>query len=234
MNGGGPEARDASRRGDVSAGVIFDIDGTLLDSMPVWMNAGAEYLKRRGFVPEPGLGEKLFPMTMTEGARYLKDEYGLPFSAGEIAGQITRQIMGAYERDVRLKPGAKELLEGLAAGGVPFAAATSTDRLPVEKALGRLGVLGLFAAVLTSAETGVGKDKPDIYFAAASVLGVPPSAVWVFEDALYAARTARRAGFKLAAVYDESGGKDWRELSSMADYLVADARGFRDFLWLLH
>lgn len=217
----------------MNAGIIFDVDGTLLDSMPVWMDAGSRYLGKQGISPEPDLAGKLLPLTMTETAVYLKNTYRLPSSPEEIMRQINSMIMDSYENSIRLKDGVRDLLSGLAEYHVPFAAATMTDRGAVEAAFRRLGILDLFKGIFTATETGCGKDRPDIYLAAAAATGTAVCDTWVFEDALFAAETAKRAGFKLAAVFDESSRAEWPALSAIADYRVTAASDYRSFLCLL-
>ena len=115
--------------------VIFDADGTLLDSMPVWMTAGIRYLKTLGLIPEPDLPQKLLPLTMFETASYLKNTYHLLYCEDMIVRQINELIMDSYENTVPLKDGVLDLLEGLTQLSIPLTVATATDRPAIEAAI---------------------------------------------------------------------------------------------------
>ena len=122
-------------------GAIFDLDGVLLDSMGIWKDLGARYLRSLHIQPEPGLNEILFAMSMEQGAAYLKEHYPLPQSEAEIGEGIARMLEDYYFYEVPAKPGAAALLNFLAERGIPMAAATSSPRTHVTRALERLGLL---------------------------------------------------------------------------------------------
>ena len=115
-------------------GVVFDVDGTLLDSMPIWLNAGALYLQGFGIKAEAGLGQKLFTLTMAEGAAYLRRIYGLNLEEPQIIDGINGIVYDFYLLQAPLKPQVKCLLDGLRARGIPMVIATSTDRHLIEAA----------------------------------------------------------------------------------------------------
>ena len=179
------------------------MDGTLIDSMRVWDTLAVEYLRRRGISPGDGLVGILSRMTMDEAVAYLKHEYRLTESTEEVLAGIEETVDTLYE-SVELKEGILPLLLTLRRAGVRMAVATLTDRSRVERVLGRLGILGLFDAVLTCADVGEGKTSPRIYEAALAHLGTEKTATPVFEDAFYALRTAHAAGFPTVAVYDDT------------------------------
>lgn len=116
-------------------GTIFDLDGVLLDSMGIWEDLGARYLRRLHIPPEPGLNEVLFPMSMEQGAVYLKAHYPLQQSEAEICGGIAQMLKDYYVQEVPAKPGAAALLAFLAERGISMAAATSSPRAHVTAAL---------------------------------------------------------------------------------------------------
>lgn len=204
-------------------GAIFDLDGTLLDSMPVWKDAGNVFLARLGKQGEEGLDRKLFPLSVLEGAKYLKEHYALALTPQEIVDGLDDTIAEAYRTSIPLKEGARELIKALSRRGIPLAVATATDRPLVETALVRLGVAGYFTALFTCGEVGKGKgESAAVYEAAAASIGVPSAHCWVFEDALHAARTAKNAGFRVVGVYDEASGREWQELSALADVALRD------------
>ena len=178
-------------------GAIFDMDGTLLDSMPYWDHAGEVYLKNIGIKAAPNLGKILFPMTMEEGAEYLQEAYDLPLTVKEITA-------GTNQNQIPLKPGVIELLKSLKARGIKLAVATVTIRPLAEAALERCGVLELFDTLVTADDVGCGKDCPDIFHKASEIIGTKPSETLVFEDSVHALQTAKEAGFVPVGVYDDS------------------------------
>ena len=203
-------------------GAIFDLDGVLLDSMGIWEDLGARYLRRLHITPESGLNEVLFPMSMEQGAAYLKAHYPLQQSEAEICGGIARMLKDYYAQEVPAKPGAAALLAFLAERGVFMAAATSSPRAHVTAALDRLGLLPYLKAVFTTGEVGVSKHEPVIYHLAAERLGTAPEETLVFEDSLYALKTARAAGYCTVGVFDAHGEEDQAGLKAAAEvYLTA-------------
>ena len=203
-------------------GAIFDLDGVLLDSMGIWEDLGARYLRQLHITPEPGLNEVLFPMSMEQGAAYLKAHYPLQQSEAEICGGIAQMLKDYYAQEVPAKPGAAALLAFLVERGVSMAAATSSPREHVTAALDRLGLLPYLKAVFTTGEVGVSKHEPAIYHLAAERLGTAPEETLVFEDSLYALKTARAAGYCTVGVFDAHGEEDQAGLKAAAEvYLTA-------------
>lgn len=210
-------------------GVIFDVDGVLLNSMPVWENLGEIYLEHLGIEAEKGLGETLFAMSLEEGADYLIENYGLKQTPGEIIAGLNREVQDFYGRKVPLKEGVRGYLQEFRDRKIPMAIATSGDRANAEAALKRLKVLSYFRAVFTCSEIGSSKSHPDIYYAAALQLDTDPSDTWVFEDALHAIRTAKKAGFRTAGVYDRASGRDFAQIRDTADIYLPEFKDFDSF-----
>ena len=207
-------------------GAIFDLDGVLLDSMGIWEDLGARYLRRLHITPEPGLNEVLFPMSMEQGAAYLKAHYPLQQSEAEICGGIAQMLKDYYAQEVPAKPGAAALLEFLAERGISMAAATSSPRAHVTAALDRLGLLPYLKAVFTTGEVGVSKHEPVIYHLAAEALGTAPAETLVFEDSLYALKTAKTAGFRTVGVLDAHGETDQAGLNRTAEVYLTSLTEF--------
>ena len=206
-------------------GAIFDADGTLLDSMSIWRDAGARYLKTLGFTAEEGLGDILYPMTLEEGSAYLKDRYALPQTEREIRAGVVGVISGFYRHEVRGKPGVKEFLAALSEKGVLMTIATTGDRELLEAALERIGILPYFKKIFTCSELKTTKKSPYIYKAAAEYMKTPVKSTVVFEDALHAVKSAREAGFNVVAVSDTESAIYRDEITKIAD-LYMD--GFSD------
>lgn len=207
-------------------GTIFDVDGTLLDTMPVWTNAGVRYLESLGIDAEPRLSEKLFKMTADMAAAYMKEKYSLLQSEEEICKGILAMVENYYFYEADFKPGAKELLENLKAAGIPMAIATSTNKYCIVAAFDRLGYTGYFDMILTCPELGTHKSEPDIFYAALDAMGTEPAETWVFEDGLYAIKTAKAEGFKTVGIFDEASKAEQRELKALSDIYVESLEDF--------
>lgn len=178
-------------------GVIFDADGTLVDSHAVWEGAGVRYVAGRGIQPDASLNEALAPLTMEEGSVYLKERYALPESPEEIKQDFLRSISAFYLKEVCLLPGVEALLRMLQRERVPMVIATAGDRALLEAVLARMGVLDLFCGVLTCSDLHTSKREPAIYLSAAALLGTAPAETVVFEDDPAALKTAASAGFQV-------------------------------------
>lgn len=213
------------------AGAIFDVDGTLLDSMSVWDTLGEDYLRGIGYAPKENLKETFRTMSLFQAARYYQSEYGVTLSVGEIMDGVNGLLEDFYRRKASLKPGAGEFVRELSRRGVRLCVATATERFLVDAALERHGISDCFEDVLTCTAVGSGKDQPVIYRQALERVGGDRSNVVVFEDALHAAQTAKRDGFLVAAVCD-SHEKRQGELKALADIYMTDFSDF-DLFWKL-
>lgn len=207
-------------------GVIFDIDGVLLDSLGIWDDLGARYLMSIGVKPEDGLNEKLFSMSMEQGSSYLNEHYHLNKNDVEVHMGISQMIEDFYFDEVLPKPGAKELLEFFKAKGIKMTAATSSPRIHVEKALERNGMLCFIDKLFTNTEVGASKHEPKIYNQAAAFLGTKPDETLVFEDSLYALKTAKDAGYVTVGVYDIKGEIDQEGVKNTGDHYVKELDEF--------
>ena len=202
-------------------GAIFDVDGTLLDSMYVWNQAGEKYLKRHGITPRPGVNEEFKNQSLRQAADYLQTVWGLSGTAEEIMSDINKMIEEDYFYRVNMKEGAAEFLEQLKMRGVSLCLATATDRHLVEAALRRNRIADYFPQIFTCTEVGHGKDEPDIFKRALRSLGTSIEETVIFEDALYAVKTAKNAGFTVAAMYDSSE-KEQQAMRELADFYFKD------------
>ena len=202
-------------------GAIFDLDGTLLDSMFIWDTIGEEYLRSLGKEPHEDLKESFMTLTLEEAAEYYREHYGVTLSVKEIVDGVNAMVEQTYRTKVTLKPGISEYLAWLKEIGVRMCVATVTDRYLVEETLERLGVRHYFSEIFTCAEVGFGKDKPVIYQKALEHLGTEKSYTYVFEDMLFALNTAKTDGFPTVGIYDRHEAHQ-DELKGLADYYVLD------------
>ena len=203
-------------------GVIFDIDGVLLDSLRIWMDLGARYLVSIGLQPEQGLGDILFSMSMEQGAEYLKDHYPIDKSAEDILKVLSGMLRDFYYYEVGIKPGAENLLRSLRDAGICITAATSSPREYVEKALDRNGLHGYISCIFTNSEIGKSKHFPDIFNAAAAHMKTSPEETMVIEDSLYAVKTAAAAGYHTIGIADPNGEPDQEGLRRAADLYISE------------
>jgi len=202
-------------------GAIFDLDGTLLDSMLVWESIGSLYLTSLGIVPEEGLDAQIRYMSMFQAAGYLRERFAIRESVGDIINGVSGMMAHYYANVVPAKPDVDMLLEKLRSRGVKMCVATATDRYLAESALSRTGLDKYFCCILTCSEAGSGKDCPDIYEKALQRLQTGRDETLVFEDALHAIKTAKKAGFPVAAVYDKSSRDEQAQARELCDLYIA-------------
>lgn len=202
---------------------IFDFDGTLFDSMPIWDDVPALFLKLHGKEPKPTTREDVRPLSIYQSACFMKAEFALDISVEEIMGQMADVVRDFYLKKVLPKPFAEDLLKRFISENVGICVATASGRLLIEGALKRCGLDQYFDAIFTCDEIGHGKDEPVIYRLAMEHFGASRDDTIVFEDALHAAKTAKADGFIVAGVYDESE-KSKEELIELADYYFDDLK----------
>lgn len=210
-------------------GIIFDIDGTILDSMEMWKNLDLEFLKSMNVTPDPDYTETVNKLTLEEGVTYTKNRYQLPLSEEEIMEIVRRMAMEFYYNRVELKSSAKEFLEELLRRKIPMSVATSSQKDFILHGLRRNGADHYFKEIFSGSDLGVNKYVPDLFLMAAESIGAAPENSWVFEDSYHAMKTAQRAGFKVAMVYDKSNEKFLEETIREADLYLGDLTDFERF-----
>ena len=183
---------------------IFDVDGTILDSMEVWNTLASHYVQSLGMVPEKNLDEIVSDMSLEQSATYLKNHYKINKQEERIISEVLNFISDFYEYEVNLMPGFKEFISHYDSINV---IGTSCDEELVKIALNRLAVLNYFEDIITCSKVNKSKNDPDFYLACAQVLKQRPEDIVVFEDADYCIDVARKVGFKVIKI------KDWRDLN---------------------
>lgn len=200
-------------------GAIFDLDGTLTDSMYIWNEAPKALVRRFGGTPPEHLAEDIKTMGRREAAQYLVRHFSLPCTPEQMMAEINDLVTGAYREEVPMKAGADALLARLSSLDIPCGIATASESYQARDAMVRLGLWRHFLFAFSALQYG-SKNRPDLYLAAARSLGSPPDRTLVFEDALHAARTAKEAGFLVAGVYDSSAEEDQEALKALCDWYL--------------
>lgn len=204
---------------DIEA-VIFDLDGTLVDSMWMWESIDIEYLAGFGIEFPGDLQKCIEGMSFSETAVYFKKRFNLPDSLDQIKSDWNRMAWDKYLHEVPLKEGVRELLELLKARNIPAGIATSNSRELVELVINKHNINEYFCSIRTSCEVEKGKPSPDIYLLVASDLGVEPDKCLVFEDIAQGIMAGKNANMKVCAVYDEYSKHDEQNKINLSDYYV--------------
>lgn len=203
-------------------GIIFDLDGTIVDSMGVWQAVDEEYLRRRGLSLPEGLNKELESMEFTETARYFQRRFSLPDTVEEIIAEWMDMVLDQYQNRVPMKPGLKDFLKYVREKGIRLGIASSNHADLVRAALEGHKIGGFFAAIVTCSEVAHPKPEPDVYLEAARRIQVPAEKCLVFEDIPVGIRAGQSAGMKTCAVRDDYSQEKDGEKRMLADYYIED------------
>lgn len=200
--------------------VIFDLDGTLVDSMWMWKEIDVEYLNKFGIEVPSDLQQAVEGMSFSETAQYFKERFNLPDPIDVIKAEWNQMAWDKYGNEVPLKKGVIEFLEELRSRGIKTGIATSNSKELVNHVLKSLNITEYFDSVRTSCEAKKGKPAPDIYLLVADDLQVDPKYCLVFEDLALGVMAGKSAGMSVCAVFDPYSEDDKDRKRELADYYI--------------
>ena len=189
---------------EVFDAAIFDMDGTIMDSLGIWERIDYDFLeKKRGIKVPHDYVHNIAAMSFLEIAKYTKNRFNLPDTPEELMQEWTDMAIYEYSHNVLLKPFAKAFIEHLKSKRKKIVLCTSSPEYFFKPALKNNGIYDLFDAFANTCEAGVGKNSPNVYLLAAQKAGVAPEKCIAFEDVISAAKSAKKAGMTVCGVYDE-------------------------------
>lgn len=210
---------DNNRRNIPFTAAIFDYDGTILDSMPMWNHIPSRFVRSLGAEPEPDLDSIIKHMSLEESSQRFR-EYGASGTVDEIVNQIMDLVFDSYQKELQPKPGVIEVLSDLKKHGIRMCIATQTPSRMIREANHRLGLDDYFEDVFSCSEWNTHKTEPFIYETAAKHFNTSPNEILVFEDVLYAVKTASEAGFPVIGIYDDSSRDDREQIILNSRYYL--------------
>ncbi|MBE6070487.1 MAG: HAD family phosphatase [Clostridium butyricum] len=201
-------------------GVIFDLDGTLVNSMWIWSRIDDEYLNMKGHSTPKDLNAEINHLSFTQTAQYFKDRFNISDSIEEILYTWNTMALNHYKNDVKLKCGVKEFLDKLKSHNISISLATSNSQELLHACLKSNGIYEYFDTITTTDEVSRGKNFPDVYLLSASKMGISPDNCAVFEDILPAIKGAKAANMKVFAVKDDACVNTKAQLIEYADMYI--------------
>ncbi len=208
--------------------VIFDVDGTLVDSLDAWADSDRVFLEEYGVTYSRDISEKLKTMHFVSAAEYLKNEFDLPLTLDEVCERINGIIGYKYSHEIPAKEGVTEFIRECSRRGLPMCAATSNLKGLALAVLGNCGLMKDMQFVLTSDEIGSSKDDPEIFMECARRLDAAPQDTAVFEDSFHAAQAAASAGFYTVGVYDRHYAAEFEKLKEICTDTVMSMKEYCD------
>lgn len=209
--------------------VIFDLDGSLVDSMWIWREIDIEYMNRHGYATTreelDAFQAEIEGMSFRETAEWVSSHYNIPRTCEEMMDDWNDMAWDKYEKDVPLKNGVRDFIEGCHKKGIKLGIASSNSRELVENVLNVHGIIHYFECIKTGSDGLPGKPSPAIYLAAAEALQIPPSECLVFEDIVNGIQAGKNAGMTVCAIEDAYSAHQREEKKKLADYYIEDYYG---------
>lgn len=201
-------------------GVLFDLDGTIVDSMWIWEDIDRQILKQYGQDLPSDFQKKIEGMSFTETMTYMVERFNLPMTAHELRVVVQEMAYDYYRHKIPMKAGAMAFIKHIHALGIPMGIGTSNDRHLLEAVLEQHELHKYFASIRTSCEVAQGKPSPDIYLLVADELAVSSADCVVFEDTHAGVLAAKRAGMNCIAIYDDLSAEFTEEIKKDANLYI--------------
>lgn len=198
---------------------VFDFDGTLMDSMPDWCRKMLYQLDEAGVAYPDDIIRRITPMGDVKSAQYFQ-ELGLQKSMEDILAGMRAYALDAYSNRILPKAGVRTYLQHLRTQGVPMCVLTASPREMITPCLARNEMTDYFVFTRSCDEMGLSKAQTQIYQATAELLGCAAAECLFFDDNIVALRTAKEAGMRTVAVYDDTSRDDWAAIVQLADYAI--------------
>ena len=205
---------------DTPLGIIFDCDGTLVDSMGVWRALEESLTNQGGFTLSKADTDIITPLSIPETAAYIHEHFGLGATAAAVETMINEFMLDYYSHRACPRPGALAFVQGLHEQGVPMAVASSTPSELLIEAMKSCGFAPYMKAIVSVEDVGSSKRSPEVYDAARASLGTTRAQTWGFEDATYALVTLSQAGYHTVGIYDDDKAGTWEDLVATADVAI--------------
>lgn len=200
-------------------GAIFDFDGTVFDSMHIWKGVKFQFFDRIGLVFSEEQREEFKNLFLLEAIELAKKRFDLKMTDKELFNEFFTMIKEKYLADTEPKNDIIEFLEKLKAKGVKMGIATATGEPALIAVLEKFNMLHYFQEIYSTYTVGASKTEPKVYDVVLNELGTEKQTTWIFEDALYAAKTAKKAGYKVVGIYDKSE-PEQEELKNLVDIYI--------------
>lgn len=201
-------------------GAIFDLDGTLVDSMWVWNKIDIDYLNSKGHSLPQNLNSEICHLSFTQTANYFKEKFNISDSIDTILNDWNTLAYKYYSENIKLKDGVKEFLDKLKERNIKIALATSNSIPLLEACLKSNGIYDYFDSITTTDEVANGKNCPDVYLLAAKKINVAPKNCIVFEDILPAIKGAKAADMTVIAISDKNSENDLDDIINLSDKYI--------------
>lgn len=211
--------------------LLFDMDGTLIDSMGMWMSLESDYMQTLGVDPQEVDTDQIATLGVEETLALLKKQFGIQASTEDVERYVHDRLHHFFEQEVQLRPGVRETLRAFRELGVPMGVGTASQYELAEMALKTVGIFDQFDFVQSVSTVGYSKNDRRFFYKAAERFGVQPQEVCLFDDALYACVTAKVAGYYVVSVIDPAYEQDIQALlresnEQMPDFVNFDVRAW--------